>query len=433
MSTPRPFLTYLTVFKSRLGIANMAVPMTGFQHQPSPLVMRNLRKILEEREQLPLNHDFDWVFEYLTEKKIVTGSRKRGTRYYGYSLARKGQDWEVISGRETKDSLPVYTTDLWMADPRVPSTIGVPTPDNVNEALELVYQLQIISTRTNSWTSAGNLLSSLRGAWSPDEVDLTNPFIIRAEGICLLRQVLREDGLIIRPLLQKICEHESEIFTRDSISHGFLGIVQSAVYDVKRLSFQPPLVREAQEHLALIRKTAQRLESPKHTRGKTPGSRGPGVLEHRVAPRLEWLTDVGVLTKSGVPKNSFQYKKTPWAAVLLESLSRNPAIDADEASLDQWYSNPLWASPREHLKGPTVNHGFSRAYRMMQRRIGPTSLNEVAFLGALFSPEKLAFAEAQSRLIDLAQSTEGATLSGGRYRRGPENIHMTEDALESLS
>lgn len=431
MPSQAPFLTYLTVFKSRLGIANLVAPITGLQHQPTPLVTRNLRKVLEERHPIEVAPRSDSVLEYLAEKKVVTGSKKRSSRYYGYSLRRRNDEWQVVSAGKEKDELPVYQTDLWMSDPRVRSTIGVPTPDNVDEVLELVHQLGLISRRTNSWTSAGTLLAGLREAWSPKYGDQSNPFVLRAEGICFLRQVLRTDGLIIRGILKAICQSDETQFTRDWVSQRFAQIVEAAVADAKRMTFQPPALREAQEHLAHIRKTAQRMEHPRGGRGSSP--RGPGVLEHRVAPRLEWLTDLGVLSKEGFPRNSFQYARTEWAEVLLNSVSEEAALDADQAVLDQWHSNPLWSQPRTDLRSTTTNRGFVRAYRIMQRRIGPTSVSEVAFLGALFAPAPITFNEAERGLIELAHSTHGATLSGGRYQRGAQNLHMTEAALQGLS
>ena len=433
MATEAPFLTYLTVFKSRLGIANIALNLTGFQHQPSPLLVRNLHRVLDEKEQIAVTPANSRIFEYLAEKKIVTGSKKKGSRYFGYALSRRGPTWEVKSGHEVREALPVSKTDLWMSDPSVPSTIGVPTPDNVDEALELVYQLQAVSRRTNSWTAAGQLMSGLREAWRPADVDLDNPFLVRAEGIAFLRQILNQDGLIIRPLLRRIAAAPGGVFTRDWVSEGFLEVVRTAVDDVRNLSFQPPLVREAQEHLALIQKTSVKVQPPRASSHKPTTSRGPGVLEHRVAPRLEWLTDAGVLMKKSVPKNSFQYETTPWVTLLLESLDRDLAISPEDAALDQWNSNPCWANAKRALRVSHATQAFVHAYRTMQRRIGPAPVDSVAFLGALISPEKFTFADAIEHVIGLAQETEGASLSGGRYRREAENIFIPESALERLS
>lgn len=432
MPNRAPFLTYLTVFKSRLGISNLVLSLTGFQHLAQPTLSRNIRKLLDAREDISVDEEHSWLFEYLSEKKTVTGGKKRGSRYYGYSLKAKEGSWEIREGLEVRASLPVFLTDLWMADPRVPSTIGVPTPENVDEALELVYQLNVLSRRTNAWTSSGQLLAGLRASWAPGGDEDGNPFILRAEGIGLLRQALREDGLILRPLLRRIEETEESVFSRDWVSRGFAEIVKSAVSDVKELGFQPPVVRKAREHLALIEKTADKFKSSETSAQSGSSSRGPGVLEHRVAPRLEWLTDVGILTKDGLPKNSFQYRKTSATSRLLQVLEGEPAISAEDAALDQWRTNEVWGRSRESMKEPSMNHAVARAYTMVQRRIGPSSLGDVAFLSALFAPEQLTFSDTTSHLIDLAQAVEGITLSGGRYRRGPENISMSDAALQRL-
>jgi uncharacterized protein YggL (DUF469 family) len=70
---------------------------------------------------------------------------------------------------------------------------------------------------------------------------------------------------------------------------------------------------------------------------------------------------------------------------------------------------------------------------MMQRRVGPTPLREVAFIVALLSEAKEPFDACFNRLIAFAQETNGVTLSGGRYRRTPENIFMTPATLANES
>ena len=82
----------------------------------------------------------------------------------------------------------------------------------------------------------------------------------------------------------------------------------------KDLRLAPPVLAEGKKFLSLLTK------KPKAKVGQASG--GPGVLEHRVSPRLEWLTDMGVLSKQDLPRNGFEYLVTPDAKVLLDASER---------------------------------------------------------------------------------------------------------------
>jgi len=160
-------------------------------------------------------------------------------------------------------------------------------------------------------------------------------------------------------------------------------------------------------------------------------SQAPGVLEHRVSPRLEWLTDLGYLSKRGLPKNGFEYRVESQARELLSALDATVGAETwgDSVALAQWNTHSGWAWLRAAAARIKGRERFLAAYRLLQRPIGPVSLREMAFVSGLLSSEPLQFEQAVEELIDFAKTTDGVNLSGGRYRRSPENIYMTDKTL----
>lgn len=429
-----PFLTYLTVFKSRLGLANVMLQVTGLVHQPDAAIMRKLRALFDRAEDLDLSDPRNFpVFEYLKEKRLVSRQAGGSGRYSAYgSLELVNGEWQVRNRRgQSISTIRVYVTDLWLANPDVASTIGVPTPDNVRETFEFPFQLGLVSKSTNTWTASGQLTSGLRSRFAKLLSDAENPLLLGVEAASLLRQVVAADGRILAELIGSIGETGADTVSRDQIAAKFPVIVERAVKAVKELKLSPPVVREAVEFQQTIRATVTRRERLVK-RGQS-ATAGPGLLEHRVSPRLEWLTDLGYLSKEGLPKNAFEYRITDSLPVLLADLVDHADEEnwADEVALHQWSANPAWSSLRQQVATRPWPASLREAYDLMRRRIGPAPLREVAFALGLLSIRPLTFARAVAEIIEFAQTTKGATLSGGRYKRTPENIFLSDSLIES--
>jgi len=182
---------------------------------------------------------------------------------------------------------------------------------------------------------------------------------------------------------------------------------------------------EGKRFVALLRRTAAK---------RAMASRAPGVLEHRTSPRLEWLTDFGALTKRGKPKNSFEYSVTSEARTLLALLDQDAANPywADDAALAYWQTSTHWAGARGRLPSIDLRNALREGYRVMQRSVGPTSIRDVCFAAGVLAPHlRLTLDDLSTRLVDWASSVQGITISGGRYTRKPELIHITTDVLGS--
>ena len=422
---PAPFLTYLTVFKSRLGLGNIILGITEFGHQPDQALLRKLQRILDERRDLDVaDVSNGYIFDYLITKRIVGPELRSSGRYKGYALRQQDGKWIASArGSVTLDLLPVYTTDIWMAHPEVPSTIGVPTPDNREEIFEFAFQLKLLARSKNTWTAAGQMVHGLRRLGEARIPDPTNPFLLGSEALGLLRQLVENDGLLLRELLRVLVAGPKTI-TRDAVAGNFHSIVEAAVGTAKDLQLPQAVVREGLAFLKLIETTTKKAAS---------ASRAPGVLEHRVAPRLEWLTDLGYLSKDGIEKNSFEYRVTEGASLLLEDLDRLVGTTdwADEVAVSQWLTNPSWTKLRNAIAQHSQEEAIIEGYRIMKRRVGPAPLREVALASSLFVRTPTSFSSAVESLIQFAQETEGASLSGGRYSRAPENIYLSDSTLPS--
>jgi hypothetical protein len=394
-----PFLTYLTVFKARLGAANVVLGMTDFGYVPEVTLLRKLRAVLAERVAVEVDAPANMpVFQYLLDKKILGAAPRDGGRYPGVtlSIADGKPRWADRRGQPSRVA-EVYRPDVWMASSDLPSTVGVPTPENANEMRELCVQLGLLSKAKCSWTAAGQLAHGLRrrqaALWGADE----NPLLLGLESVALLRQILAVDGLVIRELLATITKPEGATIRRDEVALRLPVVAAAALQQARVLGRPSPEIAEGKKFVELLVQTAQK---------RAGASRAPGVLEHRTAPRLEWLTDLGALGKDDMPRNGFEYVVRPDASRLLDALpaGEDPAAVADEGALAYWQT--------------------AESYAGLRARVPSLPVDRVLLAG-----ERVRHADLVARLVALAAEVGGVTLSGGRYTRSPEMVHMADSVL----
>jgi hypothetical protein len=428
-----PFILYLTVFRSRLGTQNIVVDLSGPVHQPDAALLRRLRQVLDETEDLSLADSGNGpVFQYLRDKGLIGRDPRSKGRYAAYAgLEPADGGWRALDqqGRAVNE-VRTFTPDVWLSHADVPSTIGAPTPENAGEVLEMAFQLRVLARSKNTWTAAGHLVNGLRQTFGHLIADVRNPFLLGVEAVVLLRQVVAADVILFREVIREIASRGQESFTRDEIAKAFPDVVDRAVAVAKEANVSPPQLREALDFQRLIRQTTAgggRSRRRPGARRTDATSRGPGVLEHRVSPRLEWLTDLGYLSKDGLPKNAFEYRRTQALHGLLSDLDEKPISDdylAESVAVSEWWKNPYWNRLRENVAVRPIDEAFREGYGLMRRRIGPAPLREVALAAALMSGEEMSFTSVFDQVVAFAQGSEGATLSGGRYRRSPENIYV---------
>src|SRR5688572_3854615 len=95
-----PFLTYLTVFRSRLANANLVLPLSGFAFQSPALLTRRTKEMLGERTLLELAEPANTiVFQYLLDKNVVSSTGREKGRYKEFTLRSEGDTWEAKDRR----------------------------------------------------------------------------------------------------------------------------------------------------------------------------------------------------------------------------------------------------------------------------------------------------------------------------------------------
>lgn len=420
--TQAPFLTYLTVFKARFGAVNIVVSLATLAYQPAVTLLKRLKEQLSRTVLIAVSdRQADALFQYLSEKGFV-GSRVRTSgRYKDYALLRRDERW-IVRDRSggLLQSIEVAQTDLWMADEHVPSTVGVPTPENAQESLDFAIQIGVISSAKNSLTASGQLIKGLQQR----TVGFNgNPMVLGLEAPAYLRQLLEVDGVLLREVL-RYASKSVDSFSRDFVAKGFEEIVSNALTAAKDLNYPPPSMSSGRKFLKLIQRTSQRRDEM---------STAPGVLEHRVAPRLEWLTDVGALSKAGRKRNTFEYSYTSDGSLLLDLLDRSlgAGLWADSVSLQYWYRASCWQNIRSAVSSPDVRSALAQGYEIMKRVVGPTSIREVVFAAGIIGHNmSLSLPELNNAVIEWASSDPGVTISGGRYRREPELVHIAPEILK---
>jgi hypothetical protein len=404
-----------------LALANLVLPLTSFAFQPMETVLRRTRLAIDARADLQLADETNMpFFEYLIEKGLVSGNARGGGRYRGYTLSKEAGVWRGARGPNEVSSLPVYKVDIWMADPGVKSTVGAPTPENAREVVDLLLQLRLLSPAKGSLTAAGHLVASLRRHYEAGSSS-SNPFVTSIEMVGLARQVVEVDGIFLAEVLREVAGMAPEV-RRDDLAVGHMPTIAGRVVErLKQLRRPPTEVASAKAFAKLITSTASKSRST-----------APGVLEHRLAPRLEWLVDMGVLSKVGLPKNGFTYRTSPNLQSFLSILDQfvNGTTSSDEVALSVW-AKQLGTTPTPEV--PTQagrRRAMVTAYGMLRRAVGPTPIREVTLAASVLLECKAMPKALTEDLLQWVSSGTGVSVSGGRYRRDPEMVHMVDAVLK---
>src|SRR5262245_11466362 len=97
-----PFISYLTVFKSRLGTLNVVLDLSGAVHQSDAALLRRCRAVLEQTEDLSLaDPENQQVFQYLRDKDLIGREARSRGRYTKYArLEGVGGGWTAVDQQD---------------------------------------------------------------------------------------------------------------------------------------------------------------------------------------------------------------------------------------------------------------------------------------------------------------------------------------------
>jgi hypothetical protein len=426
---PQAFLEYLTIFRSRVAVANVVLPLVGLMGSRQEVILRKLRQVLDERVELDLTEkQSEPVLEYLVDKQLIGPRPRRTGRYSRYVLVHEEESWRAQTS--TGDSilrLPVFKTDIWFSDPRLRSTVGLPTPDNAEETLDFCSNLNVVSKVRWARTTEGQVAVGLRKLSGQQD----NPFVIGLESVLLLRELLMRDGLMLSALSDVLMDCNPAFRRDDLIPDGVVGMARRAYESARALELKTDMVAQTKTFLRLIEETIRKKASRAKPRSGASPSVGPGVLEHRLSPRLEWLTDFGVLTKDGLPRNSFSYRTTPLVHELGDRLKAclKGDLSADDAALDMRRMDAEWEAARREILVDNIQDAILAAYRSIKMNIGPVPIREVCFIAAVHLDPIPHTGRLRDELLEWAQRDSNIKLAGGRYHRGPEMVRFSDKLL----
>ncbi len=349
----------------------------------------------------PAQHD---LVDYLVEKGFLRRRTGRGAKY----RVALPDDWPATPLPPAE----IQCVDIWMAAPEVRSTVGTPTVDNATEYVELATQLGYLTKAKRNWTATGQAVTRLRTI-----EQTSNPFVLDGDGLLAFRQLLASDGLMLEPLLRHLIPWVGREVARDMVAGDlFVLTCEEALSRARTLRF-------SSRDLSALRELVKTVQRTMAKREKSSG--GPGVLEHRVTPRLEWMVDLGVLDKAGPARNSFTYRTAAIVPSLVAAMAdfdpRN-AQDVDELALVWW-----------RLRGPAHSAGAASgavsnrealraAYEVTRRPVGPAAIRETVLIASSWSDDTLTNMRAE--LLAWATEDPRVTVSGARYSRSPELVHM---------
>jgi hypothetical protein len=431
-----PFFIHLTVFKSRVAIANIVLPACSLRQQALARTTRKTVEVLQETESVrPDDPKRARVFEYLVdEKKLIGKTFRQKGRYPNYWLRAERKNTVSDGAREwvaehkrtgAVDELKIFRIDIWMSDLSLPSTVGAPTPENVTETIEACHQFGLLSKARNTLTTAGYAATRLR-----EERHETNPFVLGLEAVVYWRQLFMLDGPVIFEVLRVAAEN-SGTFGKQDIIEKFDVIIRNAIEISKRL----PRVKDQREGRVFLKAVEKAIAVRKNNGKKT--SQGPGMLEHRVSPRLEWLVDMGCLEKASHKRNVFQYRVTTSGTELLTLFEQlfhsSPQVKPywpEELAVAVWRQRARTTAQDGSSPKEGVNDALRHAYRLIHLPIGPCPIKDVVLIAALFTETNKRVNDLVEQLFALSASSKDVILSGGRYQREPQNVAMTDSVLK---
>ncbi|MEJ1159540.1 hypothetical protein [Prosthecomicrobium sp. N25] len=353
---------------------------------------------------------------YLVDKGFVRRSGK-GKYKYRYEKDAVG----VVRLLDAKDT-PILEgdfaiADVWLSDERIRSTIGAPTVENVGEVLDFAIQTEIISASKGNWTSSGTLAAELRRVGGETE----NPFLIGPEIAVYVRTLFRLDGWTLKAIISRFADMPDP-FNREDMIEKFGEIVVEVGGIVTKVVKNKSTVKE---YAALTELVGRNI---KKRAGKTEEETvNLGVLEHRVSPRLEWLTDLRALAKTR--RNAFEYTMGEQAACFRAAMEKLGETEEsrDEAALAFLVASDWSSRELANFCEADPFTAILKAYALVRPSIGPARIEDVAYMaGILIRNPSKNVAALSEYIVEIAKEREEVSVSGDRFTRSPKLVHIKE-------
>ena len=397
------FISYTTLFRSRLGIMIPILQTIGSRtHRPENLIRALKKEFFENVTIKSTDQDWQSVKSYLVEKGYISTKPKILGRFKGISC-RRPDNGEIKLSKDSTEihELNITRLDHWYSQPYMLSTIGVPTEDNLDEYLEMCLDFKVVNKNFQS-LRLGNTIQKILLQVNKDKIFEPNLSNLKPY---FLKLLLESDFYIIFAMLKSIGSSNQK-FTRDDIVRQFPDIAQDALKICENVIKSQNINRDLKKFCKLIKETSEKSK-------KKGNSGGPGVLEHRVTPRLEWLVDLGILSKTGFKRNSFNYKSTEVLSkltILLEQvLKDNSKLMEAVLSVGEF-----------DLNKDGNFKDLIEAYKILSGTIGSVSIDDLIMTTCINS--KITNPRDLRQILMERKDDKGVRFTGGRYSRQAEFV-----------
>jgi hypothetical protein len=308
--------------------------------------------------------------------------------------------------------------DLYLADPRIPSTTG-----------------KLIENDWRFYTYLGTALDFIKpGTWSAMTRSLTflaliskeemaafelydpshNPMLLSKEQAALLLYCfLDNDAEILQPLFQSILNFSQPVFDEREAGDLLPGIIKNAAATLSKAS----LVVEDKERLAKLEKVAVNIE-----RAKGKPYSGGGAREGAIRVRLEPFCDFGLLTKPD--RHRFTYKLTPAFHRLMVDW---PGLDATDHFLENRFFTTLAGIHGLQVADATdedARNTLREAGALLSSTLGYSPIKDVSLLAGI----QLLFTK--GKVLELGRSHD---ILRAWQKSAPDIVRFTVDRMGELA
>jgi hypothetical protein len=308
--------------------------------------------------------------------------------------------------------------DLYLADPRIPSTTGKLIENDWRFYTYLGTALDFIKPGT--WSAMTRSLTFL-ALTSRDELAAFeqydprhNPMLLSKEQAALLLYcVLDNDAEILQPLFQGILSFSQPVFDEREAGDLLPDIIKNAAATLSKGS----LVVEDKERLSKLEKVAANIE---RQRGK-PYS-GSGAREGAIRVRLEPFCDLGLLTKP--ERHHFAYKLTPAFHRLMVDW---PGLDATDFFLENRFFTALAGLHGLQVADATDEDAravLHEAGAQLSSTLGYSPIKDVSLLAGI----RLLFTK--GKVLELGRSHD---ILRAWQKAAPDIVRFTVDRMGDLA
>jgi len=404
------WLETLDKHSQRVGLIKILLacaPSAG-RAMSAPVLATNYRKFLNRQINLD---DID-------KDGFITHLKKRGLtkKYPSITDSESSVAVERSMNRARNRQPTVEIQDVLLADPKLVSNTGGETDSSWGRMASITSDLGLIFANNRQLTDDGKFALSIADCDMHSGLEVLrekNPLILNSlEKIFYLFNYCRQDYAVLKPLMALIntkFKSESEFRYDGFSSIELVTLVESLDKHVR--SYNQRLTRSSLEKITALRDKFERWGS--ETKGVARETlRRP--IEDFLLPRLELLTDMGVLKKGN--KYSYQYSQGHHWQSLLGFMSQQGAIEQMFTSGFFGYFAPGFGKDADDVMNPESILVAIRPYYEKTANRGGYAPEEVLTIAAM-----TCLVDGSSKYFEIETANSVIDDAGARFIPGRNN------------